>query len=88
MILAVRDGKVGAFMRPMFVQSVGQGVRTFADEVNRVGDDNLMHRHPEDFSLWCFGDYDDSESPHFDILETGPECVGKAIDLLVPDVVR
>lgn len=86
-VLAVRDATVGAFMRPMFVQSVAQGIRSFGDEVNRVADDNLMYKHPQDFTLWMFGDFDDSEHPHFDLLDT-PDCVAKAVDLRVPDSVR
>ena len=86
-ILAVRDSKVGSFMRPMFVQSIGQGMRMFGDEVNRKADDNILYHHPEDFSLWHFGDFDDSEMPHFDLMPA-PEVLVKAVDLRVPDSVR
>lgn len=86
-IMAVRDNKVGSFMRPMFVQSIGQAMRMFGDEVNRKADDNLIFHHPEDFSLWHFGDFDDQEMPHFDLMPA-PECMAKAVDLRVPDVVR
>lgn len=85
-VMAIRDAAVGSFMRPIFVQSIGQATRMFADEVNRKADDNLVHHHPEHFSLWHFGDFDDSEAPHFDLME--PECISRGVDVRIPDVVR
>lgn len=58
-ILAVRDSAVRAFNNPFFVPTMEVGVRSFYDEVKRQGEDNQMARHPEDFELWCLGNYDD-----------------------------
>lgn len=82
-VMAIRDAKVGAFMRPFFVQAVGQGLRSFTDEVNQKRDDNVMFHHPEDFSLWEFGVYDDAVAPHFEVKPV-PVVVAKAVDVKVP----
>lgn len=63
-IFTVKDLAVGAFGRPMFMQSKGQALRSFSDEVNRPADDNQMFKHPEDFSLFYLGEWDE-ESGYF-----------------------
>lgn len=70
-ILAVYDSKAEAFMRPMFVSTLGQGVRAFTDEVNRSAQDNMLHTHPEDFILHNLGSWDDNTGL-FDIIEPAP----------------
>jgi len=59
-MVSVRDAKTEAFGRPFFVQSDGQAIRSFDDEVNRSAEDNIMHHHPEDFQLFKIGTFDDS----------------------------
>lgn len=58
-VVAVRDAKADCFGRPFFVPTVGLGVRSFQDEVNRAAEDNPFYRHPEDFALYELGTYDD-----------------------------
>lgn len=58
-VVAVKDEGIGAFMPPQFCRSIGQAVRGFADEVNRPSQENVFFRHPEQFSLWHFGEWDD-----------------------------
>lgn len=57
-VLSVRDDKIG-FGRPAFVPSVGLGIRSFGDEVNRPGAENEMVKHPADFALFELGTFDD-----------------------------
>lgn len=57
--LAVYDVKASAFNRPLFVPAVGLAERSFSDEINRVGADNPMNAHPEDFNLFLIGEYDE-----------------------------
>lgn len=59
-VCCVRDSKSEVFGRPFFVQSVGVAIRSFEDEVNREHEENQMHRHPEDFTLYHLGKYNDS----------------------------
>ena len=58
-VCAVRDVKVGAFARPIFVPSRGVAIRQFQDEVSRAADDNVMFKHPKDFELYFLGVFDD-----------------------------
>lgn len=58
-VLSVFDSASGVFARPIFVASVGAGLRMFGDEVNRVAADNVMNGHPSDFQLFDLGTFDD-----------------------------
>lgn len=58
-ICSVRDSKSDAFGRPFFTASVGLAIRSFDDEVNRAAEENIMFHHPEDFTLYELGQFDD-----------------------------
>lgn len=60
-IVSVYDVAVGAYGRPAFVRTEAEAVRSFSDEVNRPGEGNAMHAHPEHFSLFALGFFDDQE---------------------------
>ena len=78
-VCAVLDAAVGAFNRPFFVQSTGVAVRSFRDEVNRAEPDNPMHRHPDDFTLYNLGTWDDSNARFTPVAD--PEVLARAKDL-------
>ena len=67
-IVAIRDSAVGAYMRPFYLQSSGQAIRSFQDEVNRAAEENTMFHHPEDYELFLLGEFDDVTGM-FDLLE-------------------
>lgn len=54
-VLAVRDERTESFGIPIFVRHVGEGTRSFIDEVNR--EDSQFAKHPEDFALYLVGTY-------------------------------
>lgn len=58
-MVSVYDKAVGVYGRPMFLRSDGEAVRVFQDEVNREAADNMLHKHPEDYSLHRVGTWDD-----------------------------
>lgn len=58
LVFAVRDSAMDAFMQPFFVPSTGVAVRSFSDEVNRA--DSPMNTHPDDYSLYQIGEYEES----------------------------
>lgn len=60
-MMSVRDAKSDAYGRPFFVQTVGAGIRSFDDEVNRAQEDNMLFHHPEDFALWQLGHFHDHD---------------------------
>lgn len=75
-IFTVFDSKVEAFLRPFFMQSKGEALRAFADTVN---DKNTqLNRHPEDYTLFELGEYDDSNAT-FKILDA-KISLGNAIE--------
>lgn len=56
--VVLRDEKVGAFMTPMFQQSKAAAVRSFQDAVNRDPEREQFAAHPEDYNLFCVGEFD------------------------------
>ena len=73
-IVAVYDTAVAAYMRPFSVQSVGQGVRSFEDEV--MAPDSPIGKHPEDYSLFMLGSFDERSGKI--TVEQTPVCIAKA----------
>lgn len=59
-ICAVRDSKSEAFGRPFFSVSEGTAIRGFDDEVNRQDPENPLNKHPEDFTLYKLGTFNDT----------------------------
>lgn len=57
--VAVYDEALAAFMRPFFMQTIAQAVRSFHDEVKRPDGNDPMHKHPEDYKLYCLGEWDE-----------------------------
>lgn len=77
--VAIRDVKV-AFNRPFFAPSLGAALRAFTDEVNRQEPNNEMNRHPNDFSLYHLGHYNDEDGtlhplPHPTQLAEASACL-------------
>lgn len=60
-IVAVKDRAADVFGVPVFVQSKGIAIRSFADEINRSDPQNQLYNHPEDFDLFFLGTFDDSD---------------------------
>ena len=58
-IFAVRDVKSDAFGQPFVSKHVGLAVRGLTDAVNDPQKQSDIARHPEDFSLYEIGQYDD-----------------------------
>lgn len=59
-VCAVRDSAMDAYARPFFVPTTNMAVRSFTDEVNRKAEDNAMYRHPEDYELYCLGQWNEN----------------------------
>jgi len=56
-MIAVKDAKIGSFARPVCVVNEATAVRAFADAVNDPTTE--YHKHPEDYTIWSIGTYDD-----------------------------
>jgi len=75
----VYDEKAEAFGKPFFTQAIGVASRDFSEAVN--DQKSLLARHPEDFSLYHIGYFDDATAK-FDINST-PTLIGRATDYIV-----
>lgn len=60
-ICSVYDRAAEMYGRPMFMPAVGSAIRSFSDEINRAAADNEMYKHPDDYDLYQFGSFDDSD---------------------------
>lgn len=81
-ILSVRDRAADTFGQPFFPAALGQGIRSFGDEVNRAAQDNPLYAHPEDFDLYEVGVWDDTTGT-FESLEGGPRMLAIGKDVKV-----
>lgn len=78
-IIAIRDRAIDAFGLPAFVRSIGHGLRTFADQINKKETGNALNDHPEDFDLYHLGHYDE-DSGRFESLDQPKQiAVGKSV---------
>lgn len=75
--VAIHDRALDAFGRPFYVQTIGQAVRSFQDELNRAHDENNLYKHPEDFDLYHLGEYDDQTGQHTNNEEPTQIAIGK-----------
>lgn len=57
-IFTVYDLKSEAYLQPFFLDTKGQAIRTFTDCAN--DQNHQFGRHPEDYSLFDLGEYDDN----------------------------
>lgn len=79
-VCAVFDSASQSYGNPVFSPAPGQVMREFSDQVNRSAQDNTLFHHPEDFSLWLLGMFDD-ESGAFDVSEGGKRCLARGQDV-------
>lgn len=73
MIFSLYDAKAMTFGQPMFVANQAVMFRMMKDEVMREGADNLVAKHPQDFSVYKFGTFDDADGNW--VLDKSPDVV-------------
>ncbi len=54
----VYDSKVDAYLRPFFLQTPAEAIRSFKDTVN--DQQSTISKHPEDYTLFEIGTFDES----------------------------
>lgn len=79
-IFTVYDSKTEAYMPPFFMQSTGQAMRSFEDTINHEKE-HVFGKHPEDFTLFELGKFDDQTST-FNLHKTSLP-LAKAIELCI-----
>ena len=78
---SIYDKAAKAFNTPFFMHNKALAIRAFEDNVNSAEDNNIS-KHPEQFSLFCLGEYDDSTAK-FEILDQ-PDLEATALELVKP----
>ena len=58
LIMALRDSKAESFSQPMLYTAKGAALRAFQDAVNDSAHE--LGKHPEDYSLFFLGSYNDN----------------------------
>jgi len=56
---ALLDHTAQIFLNPLSFTNDGDAIRWFGTQVNQENKDNLIHNHPEQFTLHRLADYDD-----------------------------
>lgn len=78
-LFVVRDQKANNHTQPFSAPTRGIALRSWADQLNDPKHaDTDQAKHPEDFSLWYVGDYDDNTA---EITPARPEQMAIASDL-------
>lgn len=75
-MFTVYDSKLEAYLQPFFMASKGQAIRAFTDSVNDTT--TQFNKHPEDFTLFEIGEYDDSKGQVSNLIT--PNSLGVALE--------
>lgn len=73
---SLKDVKVGAFNRPMFVQNRAVVERAVGDAM--ADPNQMLSVHPEDYQLWYLGEFDDVSG---NVTPVAPEFMCNVVDL-------
>jgi hypothetical protein len=76
-VYTIFDTATGAYMRPFYMQSDGQATRAFKDLA--VAADHEIGKHPEDYSLWRIGQFNDNKG---ELVPEDRECLATALELV------
>ena len=75
----VYDSKIQAFKPPFYLSADGDALRAFGDTCNNK--DTPLGQHPEDYTLFKLGEYDD-KTALFEPLNT-PKSMGIGVEFVV-----
>lgn len=78
-IVSILDRAADAYGRPIFVLAIGQAIRSFQDELNRVAEDNTMNKHPDDYDMYELGIFDDNTGAFTSLEEPKQIAIGKQL---------
>lgn len=81
-VCAVFDSALQSYLQPMFAPAIGGVIRSFVDEINRVAEDAVLSKHPEDYHLSYLADFDDEMG------EFSPPKEGQRVLMRGKDAVR
>lgn len=76
-VYTIFDVASGMYMRPFFMQSDGQATRAFKDIATDA--DHEIGKHPEDYSLFRIGIFDDNKGT---LSPEDKECLCTALEMV------
>lgn len=77
-VYAIHDAKAKDYGTPVFSENDATAFRSFGDWLKDPA--QYIGKHPEDFDLFCLGEYDSSTGDIVGI-SLGPRLVAKGVDL-------
>ncbi len=80
-MFVIFDSKANAYMQPWFLTQDGMALRAFSDCVNDK--DHNFGRHPEDYTLFTIGEFDDQTAQ---VEWITPQTMGNGIAYLKPEM--
>jgi len=86
-IYSIHDSKAEAYLPPFYLHNKNMAIRSFRDCVTDEG--HTFNRHPEDYSLWEIGEFDDATgeiiyyTPHH-ALGTGMDYINNETAEIIP----
>jgi hypothetical protein len=76
-IYTIFDTASGAYLRPFFMRSDGEALRMFENE--SINAESPVGQHPEDYSLFRIGTYDDNKG---ELHPEDRECLATALEVV------
>lgn len=75
---AIYDAAAAAYLSPMFLDTKGMAIRSFADAVNQ--EDSAFGRHAADYTLFHIGSFDQRTGQ---LEACTPDSLGNALQFVV-----
>ena len=75
-VFTVHDAKADAFLPPWIVPKAQMAQRVFSDCIS--SNDHQFAKHPEDYTLFCLGNFDDATGK-YDLLKA-PLSLGNGVE--------
>lgn len=82
-VYSIFDKKAASYMSPFFMHQDGMARRSFGDLVNDKQHQLGVNKHPEDYSLYKLGTFDDISGKLNGVSE--PEFISNAMDFYIED---
>lgn len=79
-IYSIFDSAASAFSTPFFMQNDGLALRAFMDNVNRKDEESALTKHPDQFTLFRLGKFED-KTGKFEP-EESPKSMGLAVEYI------
>jgi hypothetical protein len=79
-LYSVFDEKASSFGSPFYLETDGMALRLFSDQVTDSSHPSLLNQHPEDFKLYCIGQFDNDSGEV--IKESQPRFLANGSDFV------